>query len=67
MSKRMTSEELVAHKKTHTMENSWWLNDKKGIPCSRVCEVCESDVKATYNKWVFDDGPYEAEEQVEPD
>lgn len=25
----------------HNKQNSWWLNDAKGIPLRRICEACQ--------------------------
>jgi len=44
----MTDRELTAHKATHNKTNSWWLNDAKGIPLSRVCDTCIDAVEAHY-------------------
>lgn len=70
MSKQMTREELTAHRRIHTKENSWWLNDAKGIPLCRVCEECQTAAKRTYRPEVLgESGNYEdvVEEQIEPD
>jgi hypothetical protein len=34
-------------------KSSWWLNDAKNIPVSRVCEDCEEKVKARYRPEIF--------------
>ena len=62
--------DLHEHKQTHTKMNSWWLNDAKGIPLSRVCDDCIDEVKKTYRPEVLGEcGRYEdvVEEQIEPD
>lgn len=66
----MTKEELIAHKMVHDKQNSWWLNDARGIPLSRVCDECINDVKAGYRPEVLGErGCYEdvVEEQIEDD
>ena len=66
----MESEELYIHRQTHTKQNSWWLNDAKGIPISRVCGECEEKVKDGYNPAIFGEyGNYEdvVDEQIEPE
>lgn len=58
------------HLCTHTKANSWWLNDARGIPLARVCEVCIEWVKDRYSPEVLGEiGNYEdvVEDQVEPD
>ncbi len=59
------------HVSTHTKQNSWWLNDAKGIPLSRVCDECINAVKSRYAPEVLGRGPgrYEevVEERIEPD
>ena len=63
-----THDELQAHKLTHTKSNSWWLNDARGIPLSRVCEECVEAVEATYKPEVLGTcGRYEdaVEERIE--
>lgn len=39
---------LQAHKATHDRSDSWWLNDAKGIPLSRVCDACIDAVLDRY-------------------
>ena len=67
----MTDQQLREHKQTHTKENSWWMNDARGIPLSRVCETCVADVRKQYKSEVLGegDGEYEdvVEEPIEPD
>jgi hypothetical protein len=60
---------LRAHKARHDKQNSWWLNDAKGIPVSRVCDECVNAVKAGYAPEVFGGGHYEdvVEETIEPE
>ncbi len=65
---KMTSDELREHKITHTKANSWWLNDARGIPLSRVCGECIDAVEATYKPEVLGkSGRYEdaVEERIE--
>jgi hypothetical protein len=52
----VTHDELRQHKQTHDKQNSWWLNDAKGIPVSRVCDHCIRAVKAQYEPAVFGEG-----------
>jgi len=62
--------DLHIHKQSHDKMNSWWLNDAKGIPLSRVCDDCIDLVKAQYCPEVLGEyGNYEdiVEEQIEPD
>ena len=64
----MTHDELHEHKRTHTKDNSWWLNDARGIPLSRVCDKCIAAVEATYKPEVLGKGGrYEdaVEERIE--
>lgn len=59
---------LRVHKATHNRMNSWWLNDAKGIPLSRVCGECIDDVKDQYAPEVLGlCGRYEdvVDEQIE--
>jgi len=66
----VTHDELQAHKLTHTKGNSWWLNDARGIPLSRVCAVCVEAVEGTYKSEVLGkSGRYEdvVEERIEED
>lgn len=46
---------------------SWWLNDARGIPCSRVCDDCEEQVQAKYRPEIFEDPNYYCEERIEDD
>jgi len=66
----MNRDQLTTHKRSHDKINSWWLNDAKGIPLSRVCDECIAAVKATYRPEVLGErGNYEdvVEEQIEDD
>lgn len=66
----MDRDYLYIHKQTHTKQNSWWLNDVKGIPLSRVCDECEQAVIDSYPPEVTGEcGKYEnvVEEQIEDD
>jgi hypothetical protein len=69
--KAMTPEQHREHAQTHTKQNSWWLNDARGIPCSRVCDTpgCIEAVKARYKPEVFGEGRYEdaVEEPIDPE
>lgn len=67
---KVSREHLQVHKQTHDKQNSWWLNDAKGIPLSRVCDDCIEAVKSTYAPEVLGErGRYEdvVEEDIEPD
>ena len=67
---KVTHDELQAHRTTHTRENSWWMNDAKGIPLCRVCDDCEDAAKRTYRPEVLGlSGNYEdvVEEPIEPE
>lgn len=61
----MTDAELRVHKQTHNKENSWWMNDTRGIPLSRVCDECVADVRKQYKPEVLGEGPGEYEDVVE--
>lgn len=51
---------LRIHRQGHTKENSWWLNDAKGLPLSRVCDECLETVRGCYAPEVLgDQGRYE--------
>ena len=66
----MNRDELRRHKMSHTKQNSWWLNDAKGIPLSRVCSECVQDVIGSYPPEVTGrSGRYEdvVEENIEPE
>ena len=66
----MNDEQLYRHKATHTKQNSWWLNDRKGIPLCRVCDECELVVRYSYPDEVMGrKGSYEdvVEERIEDD
>jgi hypothetical protein len=66
----ITRSQLQVHRQNHTKENSWWLNDAKGIPLCRVCDGCVEVAKSTYTTEVLGTrGRYEdvVEEQIEPD
>lgn len=52
----MTDEQLYQHRMTHDKMNSYWLNDAKGIPVSRVCDDCIDAVKAKYRPEIFGEG-----------
>jgi hypothetical protein len=66
----MNREQLMAHRQTHTKENSWWMSDARRIPLCRVCEECIKAAKATYKPEVLGErGRYEdaVEERIEPE
>lgn len=48
MANFQTREELRSHQLNHTRENSWWMNDAKGIPLCRVCDECEQSAIDSY-------------------
>jgi hypothetical protein len=67
---KVSRDGLNEHKRSHDKQNSWWLNDAKGIPLSRVCDDCIEAVKSTYAPEVLGErGRYEdvVEEDIEPD
>ena len=43
------------------------LYDARGIYVARVCDKCETEIKAKYRQDIFDDPNYECDEQIEPD
>ena len=43
------------------------LYDARGIFCSYVCDDCEAERRARYRPEIFEDGAYEADEDIEPD
>lgn len=66
----ISREQLSAHKQTHNKQNSWWMNDAKGIPLSRVCNECIVAIKSCYRSEVLGErGSYEdvVDEQIEDD
>ncbi len=66
----MNDKELRAHKATHDKSNSWWMNDGRGIPLSRVCDKCIREVKKGYSPEVLgESGRYEdvVEDTIEPE
>lgn len=68
--KTMSRDELRIHRQTHTSQNSWWMNDVRGIPLCRVCDDCIKAATATYRPEVTgESGNYEdvVEEQIEAD
>jgi hypothetical protein len=65
-----TREELHTHRQSHTKFNSWWMNDARGIPLCRICDVCERAAIDSYPPEVMGlRGRYEdiVEEQVDDD
>jgi len=66
----ITKDNLRTHIQSHTKQNSWWLNDAKGIPLCRVCEKCIKVASSRYSPQVLgESGRYEdmVEEQIEDD
>jgi len=66
----MDRQQLSEHRQTHTKQNSWWMNDARGIPLCRVCDTCIQAAKATYRPEVLgEEGRYEdvVEERIEPE
>jgi hypothetical protein len=63
--KPMSREELAIHKQAHDKTNSWWLNDVRGIPVSRVCDECIKAVMAGYKPEVFGEGAGSYDDAVE--
>jgi hypothetical protein len=66
----MTREQLHEHRQTHTKENSWWLNDVRGIPLCRICDDCQEAACSQYKPEVLGlSGNYEdvVEEPIEPE
>jgi hypothetical protein len=67
---KVTRDNLSAHRQEHNKQNSWWLNDIRGIPLCRICGDCETVAESTYKPEVLGlSGDYDdvVEEQVEPD
>lgn len=65
-----SDEELRKHREQHTKENSWWMNDAKGIPLCRVCDECEREARSKFKPEVLgESGNYEdeVEEPIEED
>lgn len=62
----MNHDEFLVHQDTHTKDNTWWLNDARGIPCARVCIKCLDYVSARYRPEVMTDPNYEADEPIDP-
>lgn len=56
---------LRNHLLCHNKQNSWWLNDVKGIPVSRVCDECIEVVKSQYDPAIFGEGSRSYEEVVD--
>lgn len=48
-------------------DGSYWLNDARGIPCGRVCERCEPEVKADFRPEIFTDSDYWTDEPIDAD
>lgn len=66
----MNDNQLRIHKMSHDKQNSWWMNDAKGIPLSRVCDECLEHVEAQYAPEVLGiSGRYEdvVEDRIEED
>jgi hypothetical protein len=69
---KMTPEAYREHARTHDKQNSWWMNDARGIPCTRVCDTpgCRETAESKYKPEVLGKGGrYEdaVEEPIEPD
>lgn len=63
----MTKEQLQVHRITHTKQNSWWMNDARGIPLCRVCERCQCFARKGYRPTVLNNTNYVADERIEED
>lgn len=48
-------------------EDSWWLDDARGIPVAKVCDTCEDAVRKKYRLDVMEDSNYTADEPIEED
>ena len=46
---------------------SHWVNDARGIPLARVCDVCRKEKLSQCRPEVLTDSNYEADEQIESD
>jgi hypothetical protein len=46
---------------------SWLMYDARGIYVSRVCKVCENEVKSRYRADIFTDSEYWADEPIDED
>lgn len=65
---RVRRQDLDDHVQTHDRQNSWWLNDAKGIPLRRVCDDCVDTVKSMYKPEVIGESyTYRAYEDVVED
>ena len=47
--------------------SSFWANDARGIPLTRVCEDCRESKLSKYRPEVLEDSNYKADEEIEPD
>lgn len=46
-------------------KNSWWENDARGIPLTRVCEDCKKEKLVKFKPEVLINPHYEADEPIE--
>lgn len=49
----------------HTVLESWWEYDARGIPLARVCDKCRAAKLAGYRPEVLSDPEYYADEPIE--
>lgn len=38
----------------HTIADSWWESDGRGIPLARVCDKCYDEVMARFDPSIFE-------------
>ena len=58
--------ETEASCNAHTKgDGSWWENDARGIPLTRVCSKCRSEKLKKYRPEVLTNSNYEADEPIE--
>jgi len=48
-------------------DGSWWENDARGIPLTRVCVKCKKAKLSGYRPEVLSNPNYEADEAIEPE
>lgn len=48
-------------------DGSWWENDARGIPLTRVCHTCKDEKLSRYRPEVLTNPNYEANEPIEPE
>ena len=47
---------------------TWWLHDSQGIPCGKVCDLCEEATKAKYRPVIFSGYTQaDVDEPIEPE